>query len=284
MLMDGAGTSGGAEARLLTVGQLARRSGLTAKALRHYDRVGLLSPALIDSVNGYRRYRLEQLPHATLVRVLRELDVPLDDIRGLGADPSAAAVSLLLRAHRVRLEAELVSAQRKLHHLDHVSNEGWQTMADIDRSSATLDDDEERTLGAALFNAVWTWLEKANRSADDDLLMVHMAHASAHHWAKVGEPVNRVRSEWQCSRVYASVRRPEPALFHAQRALAICESNGITGFDLGFCYEALARAHSVSGDSAEAKRWQQRGYDEAKSVEEDDDRELLLADLGSVAS
>ena len=80
------------------------------------------------------------------------------------------------------------------------------------------------------------------------------------------------------------MRRAEPALFHAQRALAICEANGIAGFDLGFCYEALARAYSVAGDGAEALRWQQRGYDAAKSVTEDDDRELLLADLESVGS
>ena len=42
---------------LLTVGLVARRSGLTAKALRHYDRVGLLRPTVVDRTTGYRLYR-----------------------------------------------------------------------------------------------------------------------------------------------------------------------------------------------------------------------------------
>jgi hypothetical protein len=217
-----------------------------------------------------------------LVRVLRDLGVPLEDIRALGLEPSRAQVAILLRGHRVRLEAELVGVQRRLHSIDHVIEEGWERMTDTEQSRVALDADTERTLGAALFNEVWNLLEKPDRSADDDLLMVHMAHASAHHWARVGQPVNRVRGEWQCSRVYATVRRAEPALFHAERALAICEANGIADFDIAFCFEALARAHAVAGSTDEAARWQQRGFDAAKAVAEEDDRELLLADLNSV--
>jgi DNA-binding transcriptional MerR regulator len=40
---------------LLTVGLVASRSGLTPKALRHYDRIRLLRPAVVDDATGYRR-------------------------------------------------------------------------------------------------------------------------------------------------------------------------------------------------------------------------------------
>lgn len=40
---------------------MARRSGLTVKALRHYDRTGLLRPAAVDGATGYRLYR-ETIP------------------------------------------------------------------------------------------------------------------------------------------------------------------------------------------------------------------------------
>ncbi len=146
----------------------------------------------------------------------------------------------------------------------------------------TLDADAETSLAASLFNGVWTLLENPNRTADDDLLMVHMAHASRYHWGRVGTATNAVRGEWQCSRVYATLGRAEPALFHAQRALAMCEASGIGDFDLAFCYEALARAHAVAGDADEAQRWQQRGIEAANDVVDDEDRELLLADLASV--
>jgi hypothetical protein len=152
----------------------------------------------------------------------------------------------------------------------------------MDDDPATLDSDVETSLATSLFNGVWTLLENPSRTADDDLLMVHMAHASRYHWGRVGTGVNVVRGEWQCSRVYATLGRGEPALFHAKHALAICEANGIGDFDLAFCYEALARAHAVAGDTDEARRWQQRGVDAAKDVFEDEDRELLVADLASV--
>jgi len=64
--------------------------------------------------------------------------------------------------------------------------------------------------------------------------------------------------------------------------LAICEANGIGEFDLAFCYEALARAHAVAGDSDEARRWQQRGLALVSDVDDDEDREILVADLASV--
>jgi DNA-binding transcriptional MerR regulator len=66
---------------LLTVGLMARLSGLTVKALRHYDRTGLLRPAAVDGATGYRLYRGDQVAEARLVRLLRSLDLPLDRTR-----------------------------------------------------------------------------------------------------------------------------------------------------------------------------------------------------------
>jgi DNA-binding transcriptional MerR regulator len=266
--------------RLLTVGEVARRSGLTAKALRHYDRVGLLTPAEVDATTGYRRYRSDQVGIATLVRVLRDLGVPLDQIKSLGPAPQAAAVADLLRAHRVQLEAELTDVQLKLHGTDQVIAKGWQSMAARASSADVLDEETERTLAKGLFNDVWALLEKPGRSPDDDARMTHMAHASCLHWSRVGSAANFVRGEWQCSRVYATLRRFEPALHHAKRALEICEASRLADFDLAFCYEAMARAYAVGGDAEEAKLWADRARE--VPIAEDDDRELLTSDVDSI--
>lgn len=58
-------------------------------------------------------------------------------------------------------------------------------------------------------------MEKEDRTEDDDDRMLHMAHASRHHWRSVGTPANLARREWLCSRVYAVLGRPEPCLPHA---------------------------------------------------------------------
>ncbi|HEY3894824.1 MAG TPA: MerR family transcriptional regulator [Pseudonocardiaceae bacterium] len=51
----------------LTIGEFARASRLTQKALRLYDELGLLPPAHVDPRSGYRTYDLAQLERAQLV-------------------------------------------------------------------------------------------------------------------------------------------------------------------------------------------------------------------------
>jgi hypothetical protein len=145
-----------------------------------------------------------------------------------------------------------------------------------------LTPEEEKQVAIDLFNGTWELLEKSDRTADDDAAMVHMAHASTHHWSVVGTPVNAVRGEWQVSRVYAVLGRTEPALFHATRALRMCEANGIGDFDLAFCYEALARGHAVGGAADESRVWLDRARAACEQIAEDDDRAMVLADLETI--
>lgn len=85
----------------------------------------------------------------------------------------------------------------------------------------TGDVDPRRKLAADLFNTVWSLMEKANRTREEDDMMIHAAHASRYHWAEVGTAVNLARGEWQISRVYCVLNRAESALFHAKRCLEI---------------------------------------------------------------
>jgi hypothetical protein len=149
-------------------------------------------------------------------------------------------------------------------------------------ASEPMDPDVERKLAASLFNETWTLMEKENRTRDDDDAMLHMAHAARHHWGRIGKPENFARGEWQCSRVYALLGRPEPCLHHAQRVLDICQENGLGDFDLAFAYEALARGHAVAGDMGKARSYTEQALAAADDISEDDDRELLLSDLETI--
>ncbi len=270
-------------APLLSIGQFARASGLSAKALRHYDAVGLLRPAVVIPGSGYRRYHPDQLTTARLVRRLRGLDLPVAQVSLLldlqEADPGAMTTALL--EHRRRLEARLVRMQRQMHDLDHlVTGKERETMPNDEEP--VLDKAAQRRVAAALFNHVWTLLEKDDRTEAEDAEMIHAAHASTCHWMMCGEPVNRARSEWQCSRVYAVLGRAEPAMYHARKVLMICERESIADFDLAFAYEALARASAVAGDGAEAARWAELARGACAQIADDDDRELVLADLQTI--
>ncbi|MBL1101468.1 MerR family transcriptional regulator [Streptomyces coffeae] len=68
------------ESPLLSIGAFARRTRLSPKALRLYDRLGLLAPDHVDEATGYRWYRDDQVERARLVALLRRLDMPLERI------------------------------------------------------------------------------------------------------------------------------------------------------------------------------------------------------------
>jgi hypothetical protein len=66
--------------QLMPIGRFSRLTGVGVKALRHYDEVGLLVPAAVDDETGYRFYSADQVDRAEAIRLLRRLDMPLDEI------------------------------------------------------------------------------------------------------------------------------------------------------------------------------------------------------------
>ncbi|WP_405871829.1 MULTISPECIES: MerR family transcriptional regulator [unclassified Streptomyces] len=102
----------GVDDELLTIGAFAARARLSAKALRLYDRLGLLAPAHVDGTSGYRYYRADQVERARLVALLRQLDMPLARIAEVvEADGTDAAD--LLSAYWTDVETR-VAGQRTL--------------------------------------------------------------------------------------------------------------------------------------------------------------------------
>lgn len=82
---------------LLSSGDFARASGLSRKALRLYDELGLLRPASVDPYTGYRGYEPGQLEQARLVAWLRRLGMPLAEIREVSTLPSEQAAAAIGR-------------------------------------------------------------------------------------------------------------------------------------------------------------------------------------------
>jgi serine/threonine protein phosphatase PrpC/DNA-binding transcriptional MerR regulator len=97
---------------LMSSGDFARASGLSRKALRLYDELGLLRPAAVDPYTGYRSYASDQLERARLVAWLRRLAMPLERIRTVAAMPAEEAAAELA-TYWEQTEAEM-SARREL--------------------------------------------------------------------------------------------------------------------------------------------------------------------------
>jgi DNA-binding transcriptional MerR regulator len=95
----------------VTIGDFSRVTFLSVKTLRHYHQVGLLEPADVDPVTGYRRYTTVQIPVAQVIRRFRDLGMPLDDIRSVLRAPDQTTRSELIAAHLTRLEETLAETQ-----------------------------------------------------------------------------------------------------------------------------------------------------------------------------
>lgn len=91
---------------LMTIGDFARAAGLTPKALRLYDDLGLVPPVEVDPHSGYRRYEPSQLQHARLVATLRLLGMPLARIRQV-LDLAPADAARAVEAYWVQVEADI---------------------------------------------------------------------------------------------------------------------------------------------------------------------------------
>jgi DNA-binding transcriptional MerR regulator/effector-binding domain-containing protein len=95
----------------LTVGDFSQITHLSVKTLRHYHQVGLLEPAEVDRGNGYRYYAPGQIPTAQVIRRLRDLEMPVADVKAVLAAPDSAARNALIATHLDRLETELAQTR-----------------------------------------------------------------------------------------------------------------------------------------------------------------------------
>lgn len=84
------------------INEVCRLTGLTSRTLRHYDAIGLLSPARTDP-DGRRRYDYQGLLRLQQILLLRELGLSLDAIRAALQDDGTLAV---LRRHAAELDRE----------------------------------------------------------------------------------------------------------------------------------------------------------------------------------
>lgn len=111
-----------------SIKQLATLSGITVRALHHYDAIGLLTPQINPS-NGYRVYGEGELRRLQQVLFFRELEFPLEDIKRIMASPTFEADQALqeqkklLTLKKERLENLIQTIDKTLEGGDHMSND-----------------------------------------------------------------------------------------------------------------------------------------------------------------
>lgn len=106
---------------LVPIGRFSQLTGLSVRALRLYDAEGLLQPNTVDAETGYRYYDLKQIPTAERIRSLREVDMPLDDIRVVLHESKKAKASM--EKHRGRLIERATAFKTMIDRLDKIMHD-----------------------------------------------------------------------------------------------------------------------------------------------------------------
>lgn len=134
-----------------------------------------------------------------------------------------------------------------------------------------------RKTAVACFNKTWDFLDKKERTQEEDLQMLLEAHSSRYHWGHIGNAHNFAVGEWQISRVYAALNEPRLSMTFARSAVDRMEKNGLSEI-LCTGYEAVARAYAVAKEYDAARDYIKRARDQLARSKVDDEGRKIYSD------
>ena len=157
----------------------------------------------------------------------------------------------------------------------------------VDDKSSSTNLQFHKATAVSCFNATWDYLELAERSKDQEMTMLSLAHTSWYHWSvlidnEMGSDVNKARSYWLISRVYATLKDFKNALLYGISCLEVCTENEIGDFDLAFGYEAIARAHKIGKNDSEKEKYLALAQEKGELITKKEDREWFYKNLTSL--
>jgi DNA-binding transcriptional MerR regulator len=233
----------------LSIGTFSRVSGLTVKALRHYDEIGLLEPARVDESTGYRYYGLEQARTAEAIRRLRALEVPLDEIRELlGADD--AVVRERLSVHRARLEGRAVETKRILDELDRIIDGEEELVPDSTQLAPDLEVKEVPARRVA-FIAERAHMEEMNKVVPRNINKVARAIGRRH----TGAPFCRCPAPDEDGYFDTEIGWPVPEDVEVEAPVEVADNPAGTALVMKHVgpYEELGRSYRVMAEKMEER-------------------------------
>jgi len=118
---------------MLNIGEFARLGQVSPRMLRHYDELGLLSPARVDPVSGYRFYSVHQLSRLHRIVALRDIGFGLEQIgQVLASDVSVEELRGMLRLRRAQIEQSLAEEHERLRRVEaHLRALEWSDIVEL---------------------------------------------------------------------------------------------------------------------------------------------------------
>lgn len=120
---------------LLTIGKLSELSGVHVKALRYYDRIGILPPTYLNEENGYRYYSEEHIYLVEIIKLCAELSIPLKELKDfIAVNGSIENISELADIGIAKVRQRILEFQKNLAFLEEMKKE-IQRSVDLDNNN-----------------------------------------------------------------------------------------------------------------------------------------------------
>jgi len=147
----------------------------------------------------------------------------------------------------------------------------------------TLDEVTHHYFGVHFNQLIWEFFKKSDRTEEETLEMIDLAHASNHHWRSAGTILNQARGAYMIAKSYLHAGEPENALKYAKRCheLTFTNESEMKDFDLAYAEEVMWRAETASGNEENASHHKAEAVKLGEAVQGEEDKKLVLLDLAA---
>lgn len=111
-----------ADKKFFSIGSISKIKGMTIKALRFYEKKGLVTPHHVDPSSKYRYYSLEQFFRLDIIKAARDMDMSLKDIKAILKQKNQDELLKILDTHKGKMAQKIAELQRIVREIDELQN------------------------------------------------------------------------------------------------------------------------------------------------------------------
>jgi DNA-binding transcriptional MerR regulator len=188
---------------IFSIGATSKIKGITIKALRFYEKTGLVKPHHTDRSNKYRYYSLEQFFCLDIIKAARAMDISIKDLKSILARKDTNELMGFLDIHRERINNEISSLQSVVRSIEEVQRNIKESLISVSNTDVYIKEIPERIVVTSGFTDTSETEDILAAYSRLDRIITDNGLTSAYGTGIIFEP--NERSEFYAARCFNTV-------------------------------------------------------------------------------